>query len=158
MSKDILLYETGSGGDFSIQGNDIQLSETLFQNIYISLFGGNIEASTTGSEIEGEVRSDYWGNQLFQANSKPKQFNSVTESLLSNVVLNSGGRLSIQRAVEQDLEHLSNIVQFSVAVNIVSTHKVQIVINTTALANQQQKSYQLIYDNAKNEVITDFNI
>ena len=63
-SKDLHLFESGSGGDFEIINNDLSLSETIFQSIYISLFGGNIETSTLGNEVAGQERYDYWGNSL----------------------------------------------------------------------------------------------
>lgn len=153
MSKDIQLFETGSGGDFSIVGADLLLSETLFQNIYISLFGGNIETSTKGNEIEGELRSDYWGNSLFENNNPSKQFNSETERIVCNIVLNASGRIEVEKAVAQDLAHLSEIVNLEIQVAITGLSSLSITIGITEAPNQQEKRLQFIVDQAKTEVI-----
>ena len=63
-TRDIGLHESGSGGEFTILNDDLLLSETLFNTIYIALFGGNVEADTLGNEIVGEERFDYWGNSF----------------------------------------------------------------------------------------------
>ena len=62
LTKDILLRETGSGGDFAIISNDLVLGDLLYQQFYLALFGGNLQASTKGKYLENEERFDYWGN------------------------------------------------------------------------------------------------
>lgn len=157
-SKDIHLFESGSGGDFEIINNDLALSETIFQSIYISLFGGNIEASTLGNEISGQERYDYWGNSLLFKNDTNKQFNSETERILDNVVLNSSGRLQIKQAVENDLVYLKQIAVYSVDIFILSKNSLKISIKLTSLANQATTELAFIFDNAKNEIITERTI
>lgn len=153
-TKDILLYESGDGGEMSISGNDLVLVETILQQAYIALFGGNVEANTTGDEIPTQERLDYWANSLFWANSPNKQFNSNTERVLQNTVLNSSGRIDIKSAVELDLDYLKLLVNFEVAVSILSQSKVEISISMRKKNNLEDKVLVLVYDNAKNEVIT----
>lgn len=150
---DIGLHETGAGGDFAIVNNDLLLSEALYQQFYIALFGGNIEANTRSEYMESEERFDYWGNSLFWKEKPTKQFNSETERTINNVVLNSSGRLSILRAVTNDLQYLQSVVNFTVSVSILSTNKVEIAIDFTGKSNQQNKVLQMVYDNAKRELI-----
>ena len=76
MAKDLLLYENGNGGELLINNLDVALVDTLFQQVYICLFGGNIEANTKGNEKKGEQREDWWGNSLMFNNNSEKQFNS----------------------------------------------------------------------------------
>lgn len=158
MTKDISIYENGNGAELEVLNNDIVFVETLYNQVYIALFGGNLEASTTNNESETEQRLDWWGNTLFYSGIASKQFNSNTERVLNDVVLNSAGRLSIIRAVESDLQYLRNVVNVSVDVIIQTKNKVEIIVNFTEKENQQEQQFQLIYDNAKNEVITEQTI
>lgn len=153
-TTDINLHETGSGGDFTILNNDLLMGETLFQQIYLALFGGNVEANTRQSYLDGEVRFDYWGNSLIWKDVKTKQFNSNTERALRNTVLNSSGRVAIIQAINLDLEYLKGVVDFSVEVQILGLSQVHITISLKEKTNQQDKVMQLIFDNIKNEVLT----
>ncbi len=76
---DISIYETGSGGDLELLGNDIASTSGLFNMVYMAWFGGNPEASTTGNELESELRDDWFGNALLFENEKEVQFNSILE-------------------------------------------------------------------------------
>lgn len=152
-SKDILLYETGSGGDFSLVSNDLVLGDQLYQQFYLALFGGNLQASTKGSYLANEERFDYWGNSLIWKNSKARQFNSETERTLNNVALNSSGRLQILQAVNTDLAYLTNVINFTVEVSLLSGNRVSILITFVGKTNQQDKALQFVFDSSKNEVI-----
>lgn len=151
--KDIALYETGNGGDFLIENNDIALTEVLIQQIYIRLFGGNVEASTKGDELKTEKRFDWWANSLLFKDQVSKQFNSETERTLNKVALNSSGRIQIERAVNSDLTDLQKIVSLVVSVQIIDSNRVDIIIQLKQLRNKEDKNLQFIWDNAKKEVI-----
>lgn len=152
-TTDIHLFETGSGGDFAIVNNDLLMGESLYQQIYLALFGGNIQASTKPSYLESEERFDYWGNTLIWKDVKTKQFNSETERTLGNVALNSSGRLSILQAVNNDLDYLKGVVDFTVEVGIESVSRISITVSFSEKTNQQDKVLQMVWDNSKNEVI-----
>ena len=158
MTKDLHISEYGSGGDLTVLGNDLTLVESLLQMTYIALFGGNIEASTTGNEIDTEQRSDWWGNGLFFSQQPERQFNSITERVLGTTVLNSAGRVAIQRAVESDLQHLREFADVTVEVSILTGTRVEIAIKLLPLDNQEEKSLQLLFDNATNEIIIENEI
>ena len=136
MSKDVQLYESGDGGELYISNGDVTLIETLYQTIYIALFGGMADGS------------DYWANELIFATKPNKQYISETEKLLNEVTINSSGRIKIQKAVENDLSYLKNIAVSEVNVLILSTDKIEINIALTS-----GTEFQYIWDNAKNEVI-----
>jgi hypothetical protein len=152
-TKDILVYENGNGGEISVLNNDIELAEQLYQQAYLCLFGGNVLASTRGDEIAGELRNDWWGNSLFFSDVAVKQFNSETEKALSENALNSTGRLNILRAVENDLSALKSVADVAVSVQLTAVNEVIINIKLTQPQNQQGASLQLIWDNAKKELI-----
>ena len=152
-TTDITLFESGSGGDFAILNNDLLMGESLYQQIFLALFGGNIEASTKSSYLETEDRFDYWGNSLIWKDVKTKQFNSETERTIRGIVLNSSGRLALIQAVNQDLEYLKSMADILVDVQITSNEKIIIIVTFNEKTNQQDRSLQLVYDNAKGEVI-----
>jgi len=152
-TTDIHLFETGSGGDFAIVNDDLLMGESLYQQIYLALFGGNIQASTKPSYLESEERFDYWGNSLIWKDVKTKQFNSETERTLGNVALNSSGRLSILQAVNNDLDYLKGVVDFVVEIGIESVSRISITVSFSEKTNQQDKVLQMVWNNSKNEVI-----
>nr|WP_299067185.1 hypothetical protein [uncultured Allomuricauda sp.] len=158
MTKDLQLSEFGSGGDVTLAANDLILTEELLQMAYLAMFGGNKEASTKGNELESEERLDWWGNSLLWSQTPQKQMNSYTEQILETVVLNSAGRLEIKRAVEKDLEFLSNIAEVTVEVSILTTDRVEIAVGLKRLSNLEEKNLQLIFDNAVNAVIIEKEI
>lgn len=85
---DLLLIETGNGGDLKITGSDLEVILGLENMPYISMFGG----------------SDWWANDLITEPTQRMQ--SQTEEALLNNALNSSGRLNIIRAIEADLAYL----------------------------------------------------
>jgi phage gp46-like protein len=158
MSKDVLLFENGDGGEFLILNNDLQLVEALFQQVYLRLFGGNLAANTTGSETSNQQRFDWWGNSLLFANRKEKQFNSNTERVLDSVTLNTSGRIDIERAVRADLEGLNQFANLAVAVFIESSTRVRIEVRLQQPDSIEDKLLQFIWDQAKNEIIIERTI
>lgn len=148
-TKDIQLFENGSGGEMLIDNQDLSMTETLFQTIYLALFGGNVEANTTGNEASGDERFDWWGNSLIFKNKRSKQFNSNTERALNNTALNSRGRSLIETAVLSDLRFLNGIADVSVDVSILSTDKARISI----FLNKSNEQIEFIWSNARNQVI-----
>lgn len=158
MSRDILLFENGNGGEILVLNNDVALVEILYQQVYIMLFGGNLEANTTGNEISGQRRDDWWGNSLLFGDDVAKQFNSNTERVLDNVALNTSGRIDIIRAVEADLITLKSIANISINVVILSHSKIKIEVKLEKPETLENKLFQFIWDNATKEVIIDKTI
>ena len=157
-TKDINLHESGSGGEMAIVSNDLLMGEALFQQVYLALFGGNVEANTIGNELLSEERFDYWQNPLFFSETPSKQFNSNTERELQKVVLNTSGRLKIIQTVSDDLEYLSNLLKYDVDVQFVGTNHIRIIINFAQKGSQENRVLQMVYDNAKGELIIEKTI
>lgn len=158
ITKDINLYESGSGGEMAIVSNDLLMGESLFQQVYLVFFGGNIEANTRGDELITEERFDWWGNALFFPDVQDKQFNSNTERTILNVVMNSSGRLSIIQAMNEDLQYLTDLLNYSVDVEFISNKQIRLIVNFIPKGTQENKTLQLIYDNAKGELIIEKTI
>lgn len=157
-TRDLHIFETGDGGELALLSGDLVLTESLYQTIYISLFGGNVKASTLGNEISSEERFDYWANSLIFKDKISKQFNSKTEAALSKVAINTSGRLKIKSAVEEDLLFLKNIVDLKVNIVILSLDRIGINLILESIPNQSDKQFQFIWDNAKKEIIIDNTI
>jgi hypothetical protein len=163
ITKDLHIYESGNGGEMLLLNGDLTMAETLYQTIYIALFGGNVEQSTLGNENENDEivsveRFDYWANALLWKDSKSKQFNSETEKTLRNVTTNSLGRLKVKSAVDNDLVFLKKIVNFESNVLILGVDKIKIQIIINEIQNQSNRIFQFVWDNAKQELILDKTI
>jgi len=150
---DIGLYETLNGGDMSIQNNDIWATMALWNQIYIGLFGGNVEESTNDATGKGEQRKDYWGNQFLEA--EPDEFlNSQTERILNTTSLNSAGRIRIEQTVKNDLAFLSKLGAVTVAVSIVGIDRILIEIGITEPNELTDQRFRILWDGTRNTDIT----
>jgi phage gp46-like protein len=158
MSKDIAIYESGNGGDIAIMNNDIALGDQLYQQVYLALFGGNVEVSTRGDEPNGMQREDWWANSLLFGNVKAKQLNSATERALQENALNSTGRLNIIRAIESDLAYLKAFADISADASIVSNNCISITVTLKQPNTQQNTALKYLWDSAKQELITEETI
>lgn len=156
MSKDLLIYENGTGGDLRIISGDLAMVETLYNQVYLAFFGGNVEANTKGNELPDQQRLDYWANSLLFSGQPNKQFNSNLERALSETVYNSSGRIDIENAAKKDLEVFSGIANADVEVSIVSEHRIRISVKLSGL--DQPGELQFIWDNARNEIIIEEQI
>ena len=142
--KDLTIYETGTGGDLKIVANDLALTTSVFTQVYLAFFGGNIEANTQGNEPEGVERFDYWGNDLLFKNQPNKQFNSNLERALYNTVYNSSGRIKIEAAAKQDLKFIPTA---QVSVSLLTETRLVIAVSF----NGTSQTYT--WDNISKEVI-----
>ena len=107
MAFDIMIFESGNGGDFNIRNGDLDSVEGLTNQPYLAHFGGNKEASTTGEEAAGVERFDWWGNSFLE-NEPGAQMNSELERALRDNSLSSKGRVQIERLAKQDMEFLNH--------------------------------------------------
>ena len=152
-TKDINIHESGDGGQITILNNDLLLGEVAYNQFYLALFGGNIEANTLGNEIKSQLTSDYWQNSLFYSDRPNKQLNSNTERVLSNLVLNDSGKIELTNAINSDLSYLSSVFVFSVEVFFEPQNKVVVNINFSEKTGIQEKILQMVFNNAKKEII-----
>lgn len=150
---DLSLYENGNGGDIVLLGNDIEMTDSFFNMVYMALFGGNPNFPTTGNETKDEQRFDWYGNTVFLQNDKEFQFNSTLENTLNKVALNSEGRILIEESAKNDLQFLTTFAIVDVEVSILADDKCSIYVTLTEPSNLDAKKYQFIWDSTKNEVI-----
>jgi len=150
---DIGIYETLNGGDMSLQNGDIWATMSLWNQIYIGLFGGNVAQLTDDNAGKGEQRKDWWGNQFLKA-SPGEYNNSTTELTLNTVQLNSSGRVKIEQAVKSDLAFLSKLGKVDVLVSIPAIDSVLIEIGITEPNNIEDKRFRLLWDGTRSTEIT----
>lgn len=150
---DLVLHETGNGGDLQLKGNDLDVSGSIFNQIYMALFGGNPSASTTGEELVTEQRQDWWANSLVYQDLPELQQNSTLERVLNEVALNSSGRLQIEEAVKNDLAFLKDVAEISIETRITDIDRVEIRILAQEPDNEQKQEFIFIWDATKQEVI-----
>lgn len=138
----------------SIQNNDIWATMSLWNQIYIGLFGGNVAQLSTDATGQGEQRFDWWGNTFLK--TSPDEFNSSeTERMLNNVPLNSAGRIKIEQSVKKDLSFLSKLGAVDVAVSIAGIDKILIEIGLKEPKEVAEKRFRLLWDGTKSTDITD---
>ena len=81
----------------------------------------------------------------------------MIKPLLTNLTLNSSGRLQLIQAVTNDLDYLRVFVKFSVDVSFESSNIVKIIIKFELKSNDND-TFTFVYDNSKNELITEKTI
>lgn len=134
MGWDLAILETGNGGDVTMNGNDLAVFEQDENEIYLRMFGGNIEADTKVNRLPGEKDNSFWGNKLLFNNDPTISFNSLTERALNNTPLTSAGRALIENAIKKDLSGLNT----TVSVQIVSTDRINVTVKNI-LPNGSEK-------------------
>ena len=150
--QDVLILETLNGGDLNKVAGDLALAKGWENMPYIALFGGNVRQSTPTERVDGEQNFDWFGN-AFESEAG-LQINSQTERVLSQVNLNSNGRILIEQAVNSDLEFMREFATVNVEVSIISDDRVQIDIAIIEPTNLQNKQYRYIWDSTKLSIDT----
>lgn len=126
---DLAIGESNNnGGDIKFLGNDLAVVNGMENQVYLALFGGNVEQNTP-SLITAAPTFDYWANNLLWPNRADLQFNSNTERVLNTTELSSAGRVKIENAVKNDLTYLKALgATVTVNVTLPGINMVQIDI------------------------------
>lgn len=154
MSFDLKIIETGNGGDFVNLGNDLEVTDTIYTMVYLSLFGGNVEESTVDGFVNPQS-FDYWANKLMFGDDPSQQFNSETERTLNNTALDSSAIDKITDAVLSDLMYLKKLFKISVKVSLPYINHVKIEITFEGIENSNQ---YVVVINMRKENNGDFSI
>ena len=149
MAIDLMIYESGSGGDLNLKNEDIETVKGLVTQVYLALFGGNIEENTSDSLEDLEQRNDWWGNDLLPVDN---QFNSNFERALTSVALNSNGITILENAAKKDLKYLRQYADISISGSVVELNRFQLEV-TLQEPNEQSVKLRFIWDGTRNELI-----
>jgi phage gp46-like protein len=146
---DIGIFECGTGGDINIKSGDIEVIHGLTNQVYLALFGGNIEQNTE-DVIEGtEERRDWWGNAYL---ARENQFNSNFERALMSQPLTSGGISRLEDAAKKDLKFLNNYADIIVSGSITAPGHFQLSVQLKYPGGNSTK-IKFLWDGTQGEII-----
>lgn len=160
---DVLLIETGNGGDLVLRGNDLVMNKGMMNMPYLGMFGGNVKA-VTKEKLKTEQSFDWWGNELLMPQDESIQFNSLLEKAFMEIPLTSSGRIKIEQVVKKTLAFMNDFAEVFVKVDIIATDKVKIFIRLTQPKNLSgrlddiYKDFVFIWDATLGTVFGDFSI
>lgn len=98
---DVLLRQTNDGGDVTIQGGLLLLSEGLETAVYLSLFGGNED-----DPAETDTSLQWWGNVL---ETEPElAYRSETQFLIKSLPAIPANLRRVEQAAARDLKWLTD--------------------------------------------------
>lgn len=98
---DVLLRQTNDGGDVTIQGGLLLLSEGLETAVYLSLFGGNED-----DPAEADTSLQWWGNLLDTA--PELAYRSETQFLIKSLPAIPANLRRVEQAAARDLKWLTD--------------------------------------------------
>lgn len=124
MGWDLVFIETGDGGDLTMKGNDFGVFNNDENEIYMRMFGGNVEGDTKINRRNSDQDNGYWANKLLFGDDPTVWFNSLTERTLGNTELSSKGLVTIENAIKKDLSGL----KVTVTVQITGIDRVRVMI------------------------------
>lgn len=146
---DIAIHESGTGGDLNLKNNDIETIQGITNQVYLALFGGNIEQSTTLDLDNMTERKDWWGNAYLKTDN---QFNSEFERTINNVALTSAGISTLEDAARSDLEYLQQYADITVTGSIIGVGRFLLDVELQQPDSDSIK-IQFIWDGTKKELI-----
>lgn len=152
----MLIVAKGNGGDIILRNGDAVAVNGFQNSIFLALFGGNVQGSTKPVG-QGELRQDWWANELLYFQQPTLQMNSETERTLREVALNSQGLRLIQQAVIADLTFMRVFSEVSVSVALIGTSRVQIIIRIERPTNDQESEFTFLWDQTLLELSTTDN-
>lgn len=98
---DVLLRQTNDGGDISIQGGLLELSEGFETAVYLSLFGGNED-----DPADTDTTQQWWGNLL---DVEPERaYRSETQFLVKSLPAIPFNLRRIEQAAARDLKWMTD--------------------------------------------------
>ena len=159
---DIKLAETLDGGDMvliEVQDetglfHDIELDGGLETSVYLSHFGGNVKASTTGNERPGILREDWFGN-TFVADDPDRRANSELERALFSLTITSGNLLKMEDAAGSDLKWLlDNGIAVSVESEAVITAPESVKVTDTIEQPESDTDTIAVWEFEKDKAIS----
>jgi phage gp46-like protein len=103
---DVLLRQTNDGGDITIQGGLLLMSEGLETAAYLSLFGGNED-----DPGDTDTTLQWWGNLLEAA--PERAYRSETQALLHALPAIPANLRRIEQAASRDLQWLLDTARAS---------------------------------------------
>jgi phage gp46-like protein len=149
MAIDIAIYESADGGEVNLVNEDIELIAGLTNQVYLALFGGNVEQDTSDELNDLDQRFDWWGNAYLPTN---QQFNSTFERTISKVAITGEGLSILEDAAKKDLEYLQEYADIQVQASVTQPKRVELIVSLTEPDSESTK-IKFIWDSTRNTVI-----
>ena len=149
MITDLAIFESGSGGDLILKNDDLDTINGLTNQVYLALFGGNIEQSTSDDIDKLDQRGDWWGNAFL---STEYQFNSIFEKTISEVALTGEGLSKLEDAAKSDLSYLEQYAEIEVSASVPQLNRLELIVKLTEPDNQSTQ-IKFIWNGTRNEII-----
>lgn len=146
---DVMVFESGSGGEWNLKANDVEYISGLTNQVYLALFGGNIEQNTDEGLADVEQRHDYWANAFIL---DEHQYNSTFERTIMNVALNSAGVSKLENAASEDLKYLEAYADIAISGAVTGLGKFELTVQLDEPSGISTK-LKFIWDATKNELI-----
>lgn len=154
MTGDILIIETGTGGDVTLLGNDLASVQGLQNMPYLAWFGGNVGYTTANNRPENTEVFDFWGNFLNESANPQTWFNSLLENALKNTAITPQGIREIETAARKDLDFMRGFATVSVSVSAPAIDRVKIDVILRQIETNEEDIFSYIWAATENELIS----
>lgn len=157
---DLSVYETGGGGDVILSNNDLEITQSIYNQVYLAWFGGNLvhDHSDEEERLSDEQRFGYWQNDLFFSGLySGGKLSSELELSLTSLPLTSQGLYDLKKAAEEDLEFLSEVADITVTLYGIDVDKIEIIAKLQQ-SNGTDNVFKFVWDATKLEVINKIDI
>jgi len=147
---DLMIYESGDGGELSLKNDDLEAISSITNQVYLAFFGGNLEQDTSNLLDDLDDRLDWWGNDELM----DIPFNSSFERTLGKVSLNSIGLRQLENAAKEDLKYLTEYADIIITASVETVDRLSLIVDLIEPDNQSFK-IKFVWDNLKSELIED---
>lgn len=138
--QDILIYESGDGGEMKLKNDDLETVSSITNSFYLALFSSKT--------------SDWWGNAELM---KDNPFSSQFEKTLDSVSITSSGLKQLEQAAIEDLNFLKEYGEISVFASVLDLNKISLKINFKEPTGSE-KIIKFVFDKLRNEIIEEVTI
>lgn len=152
---DLLIIETGNGGDAVFRGKDFVTTESFINMPYFGMFGGNPGFPSEQIPNENEQQFDWWGNRLLTFSDPQVWITSRLEHLLNNISLTSANRSVIIRTIQRDIEFMEEFAQITVDVQYINVDRIRILIRLIEPDTLQENTFVFIWNATEAELTPD---
>ena len=133
--QDILIFESGDGGEMKLKNDDLETVSSITNSFYLALFSSKT--------------SDWWGNAELLTDNP---FSSTFEKTLDSVSLNSSGLKQLEQSALEDLSFLKQYGEITVFAAVLDLNKISLKINFKEPSGSE-KIVKFVFDKLRNEII-----
>lgn len=134
---DVLLRQSNDGGEITVEGGLLLLSEGLETAAYLSLFGGNED-----DPGDAAIELQWWGNLL--ETDAARTYRSETQHLLHALPAIPANLRRIEQAAARDLQWMldtGTALSVTAEATIPALNKVRLNLTLTTATEQLQLSF-----------------